>query len=93
MFYLYILINQNGLKTYTGVTDNLDRRIQEHNKGKVKSSEPYTPYELLHSECFVSLGEVMEREKFYKSTTGRRKLRNFVILWKQTKRLVESAET
>ena len=40
MYYVYILLNEAGTRTYTGVSDNVERRLQEHNAGKVQSSRP-----------------------------------------------------
>ena len=75
MYYVYILLNQSKTKTYTGVTDNINKRLTEHNLGKVKSSRPYRPYKIIHTESFITLSEARQREKFYKSTAGRRQLK------------------
>ena len=64
---------------------SLERRLLEHNQGKVKSSKPYRPYEVLHQEELKSLVEAKNRENFYKSTSGRKFLRNFVKKWKESK--------
>ena len=75
MHYLYILLNKAKTRTYTGVTDNVERRLKDHNSGKVASSRPYGPYKVTHTESFATLGEAKQKEKFYKSTTGRRRLK------------------
>jgi len=74
MYYVYILLNEAKTRTYTGVADNVEKRLKEHNSGRVKSSSPYRPYTVIHTESFKTLGEARQKEKFYKSTTGRRKL-------------------
>jgi len=79
MFYVYILINETNTGTYTGVTDDIKRRLKEHNLGKVKSSNPYRPYKVIHMETFATLKEARQKEKFYKSTTGRRKLKQILF--------------
>ena len=75
MFYVYILLNEAKTRTYTGVAENVKRRLEKHNKGIIKSSRPYRPYEIVHVEPFETLKEARQKEKFYKSTTGRRRLK------------------
>ncbi|MBW2180018.1 MAG: GIY-YIG nuclease family protein [Deltaproteobacteria bacterium] len=38
MYCVYILLNEAETKTYTGVTDDVEKRLKEHNSGRVKSS-------------------------------------------------------
>jgi len=74
MHHVYILLNKLKTKTYTGVTADVDKRLKEHNDGRVKSSRPYWPYDVLHIESYATLKEARAKERFYKTTTGRRKL-------------------
>ncbi|MBI4356184.1 MAG: GIY-YIG nuclease family protein [Candidatus Omnitrophica bacterium] len=76
MYHVYILLNEAKTRTYTGVADDVNKRLANHNAGRVKSSRPYRPYRVIHTESFVTLGEARQREKFYKSTTGRRRLKD-----------------
>ncbi len=78
MYHVYILLNEANTKTYTGVANDVQERLEEHNVGKVKSSRAYRPYRIVHTEAFVTLSEARQKEKFYKSTTGRRKLRKLI---------------
>ena len=75
MYYVYILLNETGNRTYTGVAKDIDKRLAEHNAGKVKSSSPHGPYRIIHSESFETLKKARQKENFYKSTTGRRRLK------------------
>lgn len=75
MYYVYILLNKKKTRTYTGVADDVGKRLKEHNAGRVKSSCLYRPYEVVHTESFGTLSEARQKEKFYKSTTGRRRLK------------------
>ncbi len=75
MYYVYILLNETKTRTYTGVTDDIDKRLTEHNAGRVKSSSPYRPYRIAYFESFRTLSEARHGEKFYKSTSGRRELK------------------
>lgn len=84
-YYTYVLIAKNGKRTYAGSTRDMQRRISEHNQGKVSFSKKYKPFELLVCEEFDTLTEARQREIFYKSTTVRRKLAEVVDRWKNKK--------
>ncbi len=74
MYQVYIFLNEAKTRTYTGVANDVNKRLAEHNSGKVKSSRPYRPYKIVYTESFATLSEARQKEKFYKSTTGRRRL-------------------
>ncbi|MBM4127391.1 MAG: GIY-YIG nuclease family protein [Nitrospira sp.] len=78
MYHVYILLNEARTKTYTGVSDDIVNRLREHNEGHVKSSRPYRPYRLIHTEAFSTLSDARKKERFYKSTTGRRRLKDII---------------
>jgi len=79
MPYVYILLNEAKTRTYTGVTDDVKKRLREHNEGKVTSSRPYRPYRVICTEEFKTLSEARQKERFYKSTTGRRRLKEMLF--------------
>lgn len=75
MYSVYILLNEVKTRTYTGVADDVNKRLALHNAGRVKASRPYRPYNIIHTEEFETLKEARQKEKFYKSTTGRRRIK------------------
>jgi len=81
-YFVYILYSPKFVKTYVGQSDNLSERLIKHNSGKVKSTKPYLPWILIHSESFTSRAEAMKRENWFKSRAGRKKiseiLKNFL---------------
>jgi hypothetical protein len=52
MHYVYILLNETKTKMYTGVADDVNKRLALHNAGRVKASRPYRPYKIIHTESF-----------------------------------------
>lgn len=72
MYDVYILISVNYRKTYIGSTDNIDRRIKEHNSEKMTFTKRYKPWQLLYGEKFDILSEARKKEKFYKTGAGRK---------------------
>lgn len=77
MYYVYILQSQKDKKTYTGYTENLTARLQKHNSGQVTSTKYRRPLKLLFSEEFETAQEAKQRELWFKSTGGRKKLKEF----------------
>ena len=75
MYYFYIIrCADNTL--YSGQTNNLEKRIKEHNSGKSRSAK-YTkirrPITLVYSEKFQSLSEALKREHEVKQFTKLKK--------------------
>ena len=75
MYYLYILLNEARTRTYTGVCHDIHKRLRDHNEGRVQSSRPYRPYKVIYTNAFETLSEARKEERFYKSSTGRRRLK------------------
>jgi putative endonuclease len=74
MYYLYILLLSNK-QLYTGITEDLKRRQAEHKNGKVISTQNRRPLELIHYEVYKLKSDVLRREKFLKTTEGKRLLK------------------
>ena len=71
MYYVYILQSLKTGKLYIGHTDNLTRRLEEHNTGRGgKYTQQNKPWKLLYSEPHPDRSTAMKREYFLKSTKG-----------------------
>ncbi|MBI4037613.1 GIY-YIG nuclease family protein [Candidatus Curtissbacteria bacterium] len=77
MHTVYILQSLKDKRTYVGSTDNFERRLLQHNSGRVKSTKHRTPFKVLFTEEFETIQEAKKREQYYKSGAGRRKLKEF----------------
>jgi len=62
MFYVYVLKSKKDGNLYTGSTNNLDRRIKEHNEGKCFSTKTRTPFEIIYYEAYKSESDARKRE-------------------------------
>lgn len=62
MFYLYILKSCTDEKLYVGSTNDLKRRLSEHNTGKVPSTKSRAPFEFKYYEAFSSENDARKRE-------------------------------
>jgi len=76
MFYTYILISEKDDKFYVGYTDNLKRRIKQHNDGDVESTKYRRPLKLIYYEVCLNKKDAIHREKYLKTTYGKRYIRN-----------------
>ena len=71
MWYVYILQSKKDDGTYTGITNNLKRRIKMHNDKKVYSTQFRIPFELIYYEAHHNKYDAAAREKFLKTGWGR----------------------
>lgn len=77
MYIVYVLKSLKDYKTYTGYTDNIEKRLKEHNQGKVQATKNRRPFAILYLENFQELTEAKHREIYWKSGAGRRKLEKY----------------
>lgn len=75
-YFVYVLLSKKDNKFYTGFTSNLNERIKEHNSGKVTSTKYKIPFELLYYEACLNQEDALHREKYLKSTYGKRYIKN-----------------
>ena len=54
MFYVYVLKSGKDDKLYIGYTVDLKKRFLEHNQGKVESTRPRKPFDLVYYEAYAS---------------------------------------
>jgi len=76
VYFVYVLKSNKNSRLYKGMTNDLKRRIYEHNLGKNKSTRPYRPWTLVYFESFETRVEARSREKYLKSGIGREFLIN-----------------
>ena len=75
MFYVYVLRSEKDGNFYVGFTSDLKKRIEEHNQGLTKSTKYRRPLELIYYEASRHRIDAMRREKYLKTTYGRRYIR------------------
>ncbi len=80
MFYTYILKSLAQDRYYYGLTSDLNRRIKEHNSGRVKSTKARRPWKLHYYEAYRTRSAAQRRERFFKKRSGYRWLRARAII-------------
>jgi putative endonuclease len=75
-YYVYILTNRFNKVLYTGVTNNLIRRLEEHINSRNPESftAKYKVNKLVYFEIYTSAGEAILREKLIKGGSRKNKL-------------------
>ena len=71
-FYTYVLASTKDRYHYIGFTNNLRRRLEEHNKKFNKSTKPRTPFKLIYFEACLNQMDALASEHYLKATQGRR---------------------
>lgn len=76
MFYVYVLQYQKDSRWYTRYTSDLQKRLKEHNRGKVSSTKGRGPFDLIYYEASLNQQDATAREEYLKSGMGKRYLKN-----------------
>ena len=71
MHYVYILQSKKDGNFYTGSTNDLKRRLHEHESGNVRSTWNRRPLELVYYEACLNEDDAKQREIYLKSGMGR----------------------
>jgi putative endonuclease len=76
MCYVYVLLSEKDKKFFTGFSEDVYRRFEQHNKGLVESTKYRRPFILVYFEASMNLQDALHREKYLKTTYGKRYIRN-----------------
>ena len=71
MVSIYIIKSQSRNYIYVGLTNDVRRRLYQHQEGQSRTTRAYRPFQLIHTEVFNSREEARTREKFLKSGFGK----------------------
>ena len=66
MHFVYALCSSKDKNLYIGRTDNLRRRLAEHNSGKSFATAPRRPFKLVYYEAYADEDDAVHREKALK---------------------------
>jgi len=79
MWYVYILRSRIDNNLYIGSTNNIGRRLSEHNSGKVDSTKTRLPFSL---EAYVAVkdkAKAIELERYFKTGSGKALLQKRIL--------------
>lgn len=72
MYYTYVLQSETDGNFYTGYTNDLKLRFDQHCKGNVESTRDRRPLKLIYYEACLSQEDAIRRERTLKSYNGKR---------------------
>ena len=81
MHVVYVLENQRDKSWYIGQTDNLKRRLEEHNNGSGARTTRINPgpWVLMYAEAYRDKRDALGRERFLKGGSGRKYLQKQMV--------------
>jgi putative endonuclease len=71
MWFVYVLRSRRDKDLYIGSTNDIRRRLAEHNSGLVESTRPRLPFDL---EAYVAVRDkarAVELEQYFKTGSGK----------------------
>jgi len=82
-FYVYAIVSSFSRRIYVGIARFPEKRLIDHNKGKTRSTRLYIPWRLFYTEYCGEATVAREREKYFKSAAGKRRLRAILSATKE----------
>jgi len=83
MYYTYVLKSQKSGRLCTGYTNDLRKRLKEHNDMKSTYTKGRGPYQLMYYKACSDESDARAREKYLKTGKGKRylnsRLRRFLF--------------
>jgi putative endonuclease len=73
--FVYIIESEKDGNFYIGRTNNLERRLKEHNNGENKSTKPSGHWRLIYYEACLDERDAIRRERYLKTSQGSRLLK------------------
>lgn len=77
-YYVYFLESLKNKNLYIGYTNDLNRRIKEHNRGLVFSTKPFLLWRIIFFEAYRNEKDAKRREAYLKTSQGSRLLKRML---------------
>ena len=75
MYYVYLLKSKRDGKIYTGYTSDLKERLKKYKNNHVHTTSRMGETELIYYEAYKDKRDATQREKYFKTTKGKRTVR------------------
>ncbi len=76
-YFVYAIKSEVDGRIYVGMSEDVERRLSEHNKGKTRSTKGYRPWIKIYQEALPSRADARKREVFLKSGQGKEYLKKW----------------
>ena len=77
-YFTYILLSLKSGKFYIGSSDDIERRLQDHNWSRTPSTKSGIPWKVVYWEVFESRAEAVSREFEIKSKKSRKYIEKLI---------------
>jgi putative endonuclease len=77
-YFVYILKSEKNSCYYIGQTENIFKRLEEHNLGKSKSTRRYIPWKLVYREIYDTRSDAFKREQELKRIKKRSSIEKLI---------------
>ena len=78
LYYVYVIESKEGFK-YTGMTEDLEERLEQHNDRTLSFwTKRGTNWKLIYKEEFDNKTEALKKEKWLKTGVGREYLKKIL---------------
>jgi putative endonuclease len=83
--FVYVLKSLSQVdRHYVGLSADPDKRLRQHNEGKVRSTKGYRPWKIIYTEEYSTRSEAYARERYFKGIEGHYHLKKLLMakgLW------------
>jgi putative endonuclease len=80
-YFVYVLKSEKDNNFYTGFSENLYKRIEEHDAGRVESTMYRGPFKLVYYEACLNKKDALKRERYLKTAWGKRYIKSRLSNW------------
>ncbi|MCW5912373.1 MAG: GIY-YIG nuclease family protein [Cyclobacteriaceae bacterium] len=81
MWFVYVIKSINHPFAYIGSTNDLERRLTQHNNGLSQSTKHYAPFVLDAYVAVRSETRARELERYFKTGSGKAVLKKRIVDW------------
>ena len=78
-FFVYGIVSESDGVIYVGIAKDVENRLSEHNSGKSKYTSGHIPWRLFYKEYIGNAEDARNREKYFKTASGKRRLRAILL--------------
>jgi putative endonuclease len=78
MYYVHVLLSLEDSHFYIGFSENIKKRLADHNAGRNTSTKPRRPFELIYYGAHFSKEGALRREAYFKTTKGKTTLKQML---------------
>jgi len=78
MWKVYIIYSEKIDRYYTGITEDLEWRLERHNQGWGRFTKRGIPWMVVYNEKYITKSEAVKREREIKNRKSRKYIENLI---------------